>query len=169
VPSSPRPARSRPPASTPAPDPTSGARRGSPATLVVAAIGLAISAYLTVEHYTTSALLACPESATINCAKVTTSRWSHVVGVPVALLGLLYFVAMTALLLPWSWRRADLDAVRVVGVALGALTVLYLVSIELFAVDAICLWCTAVHICMITLLALVLWHTGVVRTEGPTP
>ena len=46
------------------------------AALVWALLGLAASAYLTVEHYTASTLLACPENATINCAKVTTSKWS---------------------------------------------------------------------------------------------
>jgi hypothetical protein len=39
--------------------------------LVFALAGLLISIYLTVEHYTTSALLACPQSATINRQKVT--------------------------------------------------------------------------------------------------
>jgi uncharacterized membrane protein len=62
--------------------------------LAVALAGLAISAYLTVEHYTASTLLACPESATINCQKVTTSQWSHIGPVPVAVLGLGYFLAM---------------------------------------------------------------------------
>ena len=115
------------------------------ASLVLALIGLAISVYLTVEHFTTSALLACPESATINCAKVTTSRWSHIAGIPVAVLGLAYFVVMTGLLLPVSWRRPALDPVRIVGATTGVVMVLYLVWIELFRVNAICLWCTGVH------------------------
>ena len=138
-------------------------RRPSWAASAVALVGLAIAAYLTLEHYDTSATLACPESATINCAKVTTSRWSEIAGVPVALLGLLYFLGMTALLLPRAWRWRPLDAVRIGAVALGALMVLYLLYIELFQVDAICLWCTGVHLCVIALFALVLWHTSAVR------
>lgn len=132
------------------------------ASLVFALVGLGISVYLTVEHYTASTLLACPESATINCAKVTTSRWSHVLGVPVAVLGLAYFVVMTALLVPAAWRRRSLDPIRVTGAGIGAAMVVYLVYIELFRVDAICLWCTGVHVCTVLMLGAVLWRTSVI-------
>lgn len=124
---------------------------------VLTLAGLAVSAYLTVEHYDSSVTLACPESATINCAKVTTSRWSHVGPVPVALLGLTFFVVMAGLCSPPAWHRRRLDVVRVAGAVLGVLSVLYLVWVELFKVDAICLWCTAVHLCTVALLAAVLW------------
>ena len=132
------------------------------ASLVFALIGLGISVYLTVEHYTASTLLACPESATINCAKVTTSKWSEIAGIPVAVLGLAYFVVMTALLVPAAWRRRALDPVRIVAAALGAVMVVYLVYIELFRVDAICLWCTGVHVCTVLMLGAVLWRTSVI-------
>jgi uncharacterized membrane protein len=125
--------------------------------LVFAAIGLATSAYLTIEHFSTSALLACPESSTINCQKVTTSKWSHVLGIPVAVLGLGYFVVLVGLCLPQAWRRPALDRPRIAAVAVGAVSVVYLVWIELFQVEAVCIWCTVVHICTIALLATVLW------------
>lgn len=127
------------------------------AALAFAAVGLAVSVYLTIEHFTSSALLACPESATINCAKVTTSRWSHIAGIPVAVLGLAYFVAMTALTLPPAMRRRALDRVRIAAAGLGVAMIVYLIWIELFRVDAICLWCTAVHVCTVGLFAAVLW------------
>ncbi len=84
-------------------------RRPSYASLLFAVLGLAASTYLTIEHFSASTVLACPESATINCTKVTTSKWSHIVGIPVALLGLLYFVVLVALCLPFAWRIAALD------------------------------------------------------------
>ncbi len=138
-------------------------RPASRTALVVAGLGLLASAYLTVEHYAGGTTLACPESATINCAKVTTSQWSHIAGIPVALLGLAYYVAVFALLLPRAWAEPRLDRVRVVAVGLGVAMVLYLIWIELFRVNAICLWCTAVHICTVVLLAAVLWHTSFLR------
>ncbi len=131
-------------------------RRGT-LSLVLAVIGLAISIYLTIEHYTSSSLLACPESSTVNCAKVTTSKWSHVAGIPVAVLGLVFFVGMVLLCLPVAWRMTVLDPLRVVGAAVGVLVALYLVWIELFRVDAICLWCTGVHVCSLALLGSILW------------
>jgi uncharacterized membrane protein len=133
--------------------------------LVLALAGLGISTYLSIEHYTASALLACPESATINCAKVTTSRWSHIGPIPVAVLGLVFFAAMTVLCSPPAWRKPGLDSARIVGAALGVLTALYLVWAELFRVNAICLWCTAAHLCALALLAAVL-ATASARTNS---
>jgi uncharacterized membrane protein len=133
------------------------------ASSVVALIGLAVSVYLTVEHFTASTTLACPEGATINCAKVTSSQWSQILGIPVAVLGLGYFVIMVALVSPVAWRRRGLDPVRVVGVTAGVIMVLYLVWVELFRVNALCLWCTAVHVCTLVLLGTVLWRTAAER------
>jgi len=127
------------------------------ASLVVSVLGLAVSAYLTFEHYSASKTLACSDTGTINCLKVTTSSYSKVVGIPVALLGLLFFVAMTALSLPAVWRSTNpaVRRVRLAAAAVGMMSVLYLVWVELFRVDAICLWCTAVHVLTFTLFALV--------------
>ena len=148
------------------PDPGAAPRPASRTALVVAGLGLLASAYLTVEHFAGTAVLACPESATINCAKVTTSQWSHLAGVPVAVLGLAYYLGMAVLLLPRAWTVRRLDQVRVAAAVLGVIMVLYLIWIELFRVNAICLWCTAVHVCTIALLATVLWHTSALRSAA---
>jgi uncharacterized membrane protein len=140
--------------------PSTRSRSRAEPSLVIALVGLAVSVYLTVEHFTSPALLACPEGAVVNCAKVTSSSYSQVLGVPVAVLGLLYFVVMAGLLTPAAWRRRQLDAVRVAGIAVGVLSVLYLVWVELFRVNALCLWCTAVHVCTLALLGTVLWRTA---------
>ncbi|HEY3716216.1 MAG TPA: vitamin K epoxide reductase family protein [Jatrophihabitantaceae bacterium] len=141
-------------------------RHSGLASLVVALAGLAVSAFLTVEHFSSSTTLACPESATINCQKVTTSHWSHLGPIPVAVLGLVFFAAMSALCVPPVWRRRALDPARVGGAALGVVTALVLVWIELFRIDAICLWCTAVHVCSLVLLGTVLWTTSAVRARS---
>jgi uncharacterized membrane protein len=125
--------------------------------LGIAILGLAVSAYLTAEHFTSSLTLACPESARINCQKVTTSKWSHVLGIPVAVLGLVFFVVMVGLYLAPARRWRSLPLIRLVAAAVGVVSALYLVWIELFRVDAICLWCTAVHVCTLILFALALW------------
>lgn len=126
--------------------------------LVPALLGLVAASYLTIEHFSSSTTLACPESATINCAKVTSSSYSHLLGVPVALGGAIYFVVMVALLSPPAWAARALDPVRIVAAVLGVVSVLYLVWAELFRIDAICLWCTVVHICTVWMFAAVLWY-----------
>jgi uncharacterized membrane protein len=125
--------------------------------LALAVAGLAISAYLTLDHYTTIAPLACPNTGAINCVKVTTSTYSTLVGVPVALLGLLFYIAMVALCTPPAWRRGAPQArVRVVAAGLGVAFVLYLIWAELFKINAICLWCTGVHIITVVLFGFLL-------------
>jgi uncharacterized membrane protein len=117
-------------------------------TLPLALTGLGLSTYLTWEHYSTSTTLSCPDTGVVNCLKVTTSAQSLVFGVPVALLGAIFFAAMASLCLPPLWR-ANSDQVRLLrlgGAISGIVMVLYLVAVELIVVRAICLWCTAVHL-----------------------
>jgi uncharacterized membrane protein len=127
------------------------------AAFVVCLGGLLASAYLTYEHLTASTTLACPETGTINCAKVTTSAYSVFLGMPVSVLGLAYFVVMVLLCQPLMWRRSDrwLPTIRLLMSAGGVVFVLYLIWAELFRVNAICLWCTAVHVLTLALFGIV--------------
>src|ERR1700690_3469317 len=88
-------------------------RWAAPVSLLVCLLGIAVAGYLTYAHYTDARNLACSDRGVVNCAKVTTSTQSHFLGIPVAVLGLAYFVAMTALCLPWAWRRPE----RIVRIA----------------------------------------------------
>ncbi|HKS99953.1 MAG TPA: vitamin K epoxide reductase family protein [Rugosimonospora sp.] len=131
--------------------------------MLIAVAGLAVAAYLTIEHYTASTTLACPETGVVNCQKVTTSAQSVVFGIPVALLGLVFFAAMLPLGLPVAWRAAHpLPRWGRAGFALvGVGFVFYLVYTELFTLNAICLWCTAVHVLTLALFAVVAIGTAV--------
>jgi uncharacterized membrane protein len=55
--------------------------------LVAAAVGLAGSVNLTVEHDTSPAILGCPAGRVIDCRTVTTSAQSVLFDVPMAVLG----------------------------------------------------------------------------------
>ncbi|MFZ2013323.1 MAG: vitamin K epoxide reductase family protein [Nocardioides sp.] len=125
--------------------------------LVLCGAGLAVAIYLTIEHFSTTMTLACPESARINCQRVTTSQYSHLAGIPVAVLGLLYFVVAVLLLTPQAWRSSSATVrwARIGWVTLGLVTVIYLVWAEFFGVNAICLWCTSVHLITFALFVLV--------------
>jgi uncharacterized membrane protein len=118
-----------------------------PVTLVICVAGIAVASYLTYAHYTDASVLACSDKGVVNCAKVTTSEQSHFLGMPVAVLGLAYFLGMAALCLPWAWRRPErlVRLARLVAAGGGVVFVLYLLYAELFIIDAICLYCTIVH------------------------
>jgi uncharacterized membrane protein len=122
-------------------------RWASPVTLLLSLGGVAVSAYLSYEHYTTSTTLACPNRGVLNCLKVTTSAESKLLGIPVAVLGLIFFLAMVGFCLPAAWRsRApQLHWARLGATLAGVVMVVYLISVELFVLDAICIWCTAAH------------------------
>ena len=137
----------------------------APLSLTWCVLGLLTSAYLTYEHYTGSTTLACPASGAVDCAKVTSSAWSTILGVPVAPLGLVFFAVMLVLCRPRLLRRQSvaLDVARLGFCGIGLLMALYLLWAELFQIHAICLWCTGVHI--LTFLLFVTLLFGLVLSE----
>jgi uncharacterized membrane protein len=137
----------------------------APLALTWCVLGLAVSIYLTYEHYTGSTTLACPATGAVDCAKVTSSAWSTILGIPVAPLGLVFFAVMLVLCLPGMLRRSStaLDVVRLGFCGIGLLMALYLLWAELFQIHAICLWCTGVHI--LTFLLFVTLLFGMVLSE----
>jgi uncharacterized membrane protein len=150
--------------------------RRVPSWLPVTSLGLsltavAIASYLTVTHYTDPAALACPDTGIVNCTLVTTSSWSLLFGVPLAVLGVVWAVVMTALTMPWAWRWTArwVDGARLAVSGAGAAMVLYLVYVELFRVGAICLWCTAVHLTAVALFAVILAGRAASLHRAPVP
>ena len=116
--------------------------------LGAAALGIAVSAYLTAAHYA-EAELACVQSALVDCEAVTTSSYSLVPGtaVPIALVGLLWFgvsgaAAVIALRADPSWLRL----VHLAWAAAGVGVALYLIDAEIRVIGRICEWCTALHL-----------------------
>jgi uncharacterized membrane protein len=128
--------------------------------------GLGVAAYLTYEHYSGSTTLVCSDKGIVNCLKVTTSSYSYVAGIPVSVLGLVFFAVMLALQLPATWSRPEpvVRLARVAWAVVGLATVVYLLYAELFRVDAICLWCTTVHV-----LTFILFVSTVFGTLGTAP
>ncbi len=140
--------------------------------LLLSVVGLGLSVYLTISHYTNQAALICQANSVINCVKVTTSPESMVFGIPVAVLGLVFFVPMIVLNSPWGWR-STLPAVRwlrLLGVAVGLVFVVYLVSAELIIIGSICEWCTGVHAITLALfLVVVIGHYRMSHQEDGRP
>jgi len=133
-----------------------------PASLGLSVLGLGLSIYLTIEHFTQNTTLACPAGSTVNCQQVTTSAQSKVFGIPVAVLGLVFFVAMIGLCLPQVWRMRDLRLWRgrLVVAGVGLAFAVYLIFAEIFLIKAICLWCTFVHVVSFLLFAVIAMATA---------
>lgn len=125
---------------------------------IVAIIAVAVAVYLTIAHYTTASALVCSDKGVVNCAKVTTSAQSVIFGIPVALLGLIYFLPVTVLNLPtmWTTMNRNIHVVRIAVAVAGMAFCLYLIYAELFIVGAICLYCTSIHVLTFILFCIVM-------------
>jgi uncharacterized membrane protein len=140
----------------------------SPSAVVLCVAGLGVSVYLTIAHYTASIALACPDTGTINCEKVTTSPQSVIVGIPVAVLGVVFFASLLILNVPAALRRPSrfLRLSRL-GLATGGVGfAVYLIYTELFTVHAICLWCTAEHVLAFLLFGVTVFGQSLARPLG---
>jgi uncharacterized membrane protein len=117
-------------------------------TFALSLLGLAIATYLTIAHFDSSVELVCRRGGPINCEEVTQSAQSHFLGIPVAVLGLGQYVVMSVLNSPWVWRRKErwIHLARFALAAVGFCFVLWLIYAEVVLIQAICLWCTAVHV-----------------------
>ncbi len=136
-------------------------------TLALSVIGLGVATYLTVTHFDKHAL-ACVSNATFSCEKVTTSPQSEILGIPVAMLGLAFFVPMIALCLPAAWRTTHrwVHLARLLLSVTGVGMILYLIYAELFVIKAICLWCSSVHIITFILFVIIATASPVVLAAG---
>jgi uncharacterized membrane protein len=132
--------------------------------LLLTLYGLGASIYLTIAHFDTQVSLSCPNTGAINCEKVTTSSYSELFGhIPVAVLGLAFYVFLTAINSPWAWRlqrRQPMIAwARLGSLIVGMCFVLYLVYAET-QLGAICLWCTSVHVATFLLFSLMIFDAA---------
>jgi uncharacterized membrane protein len=138
--------------------------------LALALVGLGLSAYETYAHFNGSHLAGCPTggNGTFNCTAVITSSQSMVFGVfPVAVLGLAFYVVVTALMTPWAWRlqRRDVNVLRLAAMVAGMGFVMYLIYAEVVQIQDICEYCTGVHIITfllfcITVFSAAIWGLG---------
>jgi uncharacterized membrane protein len=130
--------------------------------MIIAALAVADSAYLTYAHFTTPTVLYCSTKGFMDCAAVTTSSYSHPFGIPVALVGLVWSVAMLALCTPWAWGAASpwLRWVRLAATGTGVLTVLYLLWAELVKLRHICQFCTIMQVLSVALFFVVVFGTA---------
>jgi uncharacterized membrane protein len=113
-----------------------------------ATFGLGVAAYVAIETAGGDAPACIAGSA--GCETVTSSSHSHLLGINIAVLGILGYV----LLLACAVLRGD--GPRLAGFALALIGFgysVYLTYLEVFVIEAICQWCLASAILMTVLFA----------------
>lgn len=121
---------------------------------VLSVIGVGLSTYMTIAHFTEAAILACAGGGELSCTAVTTSPQSRLFGIPVVLVGLGYFIIMSILTAHPLWVRdaRSLALIRTGLAVAGVAFVLWLVAAEVLIIGHICLWCTGVHVVALAIL-----------------
>ena len=118
------------------------------ATIAVAVAGLAIATYLTVVHYAGGDPVCAIASG---CSTVQKSSYAEFAGIPVALLGLLGYVAILGSLVKDNETTRSITALLAIcGLAFSA----WLTYVEIWELEAICIWCVGSAICLALLAAL---------------
>ena len=108
--------------------------------LLFVIIGIVDSAYLTAVHYTNLSLY-CPEGGVVNCTQVVTSVYSTVAGIPIAIGGLVWFIAL-GILVFWLPK---LKAVRNIWIIFVLVAVAYSI-IGQALLGEICEYCVLLDI-----------------------
>lgn len=112
-------------------------------------VGVGISSYLTYTDILHKPI-ACFEGN--SCDVVNGSKYAYLFGVPVAVLGLLFYLGLLAgsitravltnrageAIAKWRWQ---LDLLLLIGALGGVAFTAYLKAMEIFVIGAICIWC----------------------------
>ena len=126
--------------------------------IIMSAVGFVASSYVLIVFYTLHQTLVCRPSGSyfgiqLDCGAVLDSPYSKILGVPLELLALAYFMVNMAMVYVIAFGsdrafRFSLQALflwRFIGVAI----VPYLVFVELFLLHAICIYCTLMHVAIL--------------------
>jgi uncharacterized membrane protein len=105
----------------------------------LAAVGLAVAAYLTIRKLSGAGVVCVIGSG---CDTIEASPHSLILGIPVAAFGVAWSAVALGSALLW-WRTADPRALLVlyVGGLVATIAEAYLVYLELFVIRAVCSWC----------------------------
>jgi uncharacterized membrane protein len=94
------------------------------------------------------------------CETVASSPYSRIGGIPVAVFGVfLSLFLMTAALAWWRTGATWLLASHYVGSLVGVIFETYFTYLELFVIDAICVWCAAYFVTLLVrfILSAIVW------------
>jgi vitamin-K-epoxide reductase (warfarin-sensitive) len=139
------------------------------AILVLALLGVALSAVSLRSHYGSEETSYCSFDETFNCDLVNRSIYSSIADVPVALIGLLGY-GMIAALSRFAPRSRRISALLVASALVGLGFALYLTYIEARVLGVWCILCISSQLIIlaITVLSFVVFF-GAVRNQLPVP
>ncbi|MEK7151791.1 MAG: vitamin K epoxide reductase family protein [Patescibacteria group bacterium] len=126
--------------------------------VVIGFVGFVDAAYLAVQHYTTGIL---PCYVFTGCDKVISSSYAVILGIPVSLIGAIYYlaIAISALLYIDVGYKKALNVLKNLPIA-GFLATLWFLFLQIFIIRAICFYCMISAVTSSLLFILAIWLRG---------
>ncbi|MBT3282960.1 vitamin K epoxide reductase family protein [bacterium] len=107
--------------------------------LILSIVGIFDTSYLTIKRFTHKSVNC---SVFEGCDFVTTSSYSAILGVPVAVLGIIFYVSVFALTLWYLKSKNKKVLMSILGLSgVGLLMSIWFVYTQAFILDAYCLYC----------------------------
>ena len=120
---------------------------------VLSLAGIGVAGYLSYSHWFNHSVVCAGFGS---CDTVAQSDYAHLAGVPVSVLGLLGYVALFVVAAFWLGvgdRFETWPLLAIWGMSIGgAAYSVYLTYLELFVIDAICIWCVTSAVIMFCIL-----------------
>lgn len=140
--------------------------------VVLALVATADAAYLTWTAFSHGIVAGCDGMGHGGCDEVLMSRWSRVVGVPVALGGLVCYGTILVMALAAGTRGFNdnriLGTILAAAALVAALSGLWFSGLQMFVLGAFCYYCLAIHACGLVMAGLVLWSALRAPQQGTT-
>jgi vitamin-K-epoxide reductase (warfarin-sensitive) len=119
---------------------SSTARRILLSVALLALIGMIVSSISLAHHFGHSKTSYCDFGDTFNCDMVNRSTYSSIMGVPVALIGLLGYAAILIGSTRYK-QRAEMPAILLAAAVAGLIFALYLTYVEAYVLAVWCILC----------------------------
>jgi uncharacterized membrane protein len=129
--------------------------------LVLAVAGLLDSAYQTYTKLSGTGLAGCSAKADA-CVLVQNSSQAYILGIPMAVFGLVFYLFMTGICTPPAWRSPVplVHWARLGGAIAGMVFVLYLLYAELVELRQVCPYCTSIHVITFLLFSVIVFQAS---------
>lgn len=126
--------------------------RTDKAIVALSALGTAFMGYLTYLHFKPSGSSFCNFGHGFSCDLVNKSVYAEIMGVPISIIGLAYFLGVAFLVI----RKPIAESMRVIQLftAFSIIFSLHLTYIEVFVLGSVCLFCELSKITMLSIMGL---------------
>ena len=120
---------------------------------LLAVVGVAVSSVSLAQHYGTSKTAFCDFGDSFNCDIVNRSSYSSIMGIPVALTGVLGYLALLALSTLYR-AKPDTPVILLIAGIAGLAFALYLTYIEAYVLGVWCIFCLSSLLVIVCITAL---------------